>query len=153
MSLWTHIAGCIRYECFGSRRKDLIQEILGTTVSYDDPDDLWKKCNVPLGSEGSLRYYIYEEPNKSLVPSFNVLIWGDLRDFGEAKEDIDSVKKWFREITIEKLEKPEYEKFEIRDAVLLVRVEWQAPIILTYEGFYDNEKDSFRSEIIETQLK
>lgn len=159
MSQWTHVAGLIRVDNLGEcvirfpRRADLdelvrecITEKLGNTTADDIEADTWaedwEKCTVPCGSEGSLQYRISDYADKNGVAWGDISIWGDLRDFG--KEDYPELKRWFWE-SCEKLSmitKPDgppkqpkeliSNSFSIRNAVLLVDVEFQKDYVLVW---------------------
>lgn len=141
MSQWTHLAGVIRIDALrDGDERDIQQEKalkgLFRTWSYGDRDFKKYKCNVPSGSEGSIQVKIVPGEEDSLA-AYAILLWGDLRDFGDA-EDIKNLKKWWKHI-IDKFEHPDLVAPEIkncyfmgiRQACLKIEVEGTAkPIIL-----------------------
>jgi hypothetical protein len=161
MSQWTHLAGIIRLDSLGAsivraypggklnKIKEAVTKALGNTCNFESPEETWDKCDVPMGSEGSLQYNVFpnsDRDNCSLSWGYAV-IWGDLRDFG--LDDVPKIHEWFQN-SIERLKAPgEIKKpeemsmeeradfllssFSIRDAVLSVDVENQPRIILLWE--------------------
>lgn len=141
MSQWTHIAGVIRIDAIRhGNGRDMQQhkalKELFRTWSYGDRNSKRAKCNVPYGSEGSIQVKIVPGEEDSLA-AYAILLWGDLRDFGDA-EDIKNLKKWWKHI-IDKFEHPDLVAPEIkncyfmgiRQACLKIEVEGAAkPIIL-----------------------
>ena len=108
MSVWTHVAGIVRLDCLRAMYKTemipkAIQEYFGKELRWDDDHDAWKEQYehedrfLPCGSEGSLRMSIWENPNESHVSAYTVSIFGDLRDFDDAKSIIDWFKKKLNE--------------------------------------------------------
>ena len=130
MSQWTHVCGCIRYDAL--RMVDMphntlnkIKELIGNSASFDDAEEKWDACNVPIGSEGSIQYVFWQNPNLSAMAAFTVGIFGDLRDFG--LEDVPKIKEWFEKVTTGK-------GVMVRAAILEINVEYEdEPIILRYE--------------------
>lgn len=94
MSRWTHINGSIRVDWMRGVLPPLPFDEIFKTCDYDDDEAKWKECNVPKGSEGSVRVICLENPNENDLAAYTVVIYGDLRDFGE-KADIDGVRDWF----------------------------------------------------------
>lgn len=107
MSTWTHIAGVIRFDGLAGISKD---PVLGNTVKYEDKEDAWDKCDVPMGSEGSLEYTIRRNPDPSCMALNVVTIFGDLRDY----DDTDEVIAYFNRIV---------EGQMVRNGVFTVEVE------------------------------
>lgn len=107
MSIWTHAQGVLRISGLerSEKRINEIKEIL-------DKD-------IPTGSEGSLKYEILENQNKSDFNSYNVMIFGDLRDF----HIIDPIYDWFVYLI---------ENLKIREANLHVDCEFEEDIALFY---------------------
>lgn len=83
MSEWTHVIGAIRYDGLGALGKD--QPDLGTSCGYYDDDEQWEECDIPCGSEGSLQYAIWTNPDDNCVARWIATIFGDLRDYDEGK--------------------------------------------------------------------
>lgn len=130
MSQWTHVNGSIRFDAlriegmpFNTVAK--IKELLGNTALFEDSKEVWDKCNVPFGSEESIQFNIWDNPNKSSMAAFVVSMFGDLRNFG--MEDVPKIKEWFKRVT-------ETEHVMIRSAILEIDVEYSdEPIILRFE--------------------
>jgi len=125
MSQWTHVNGAIRYDRLRGLTElndlDEIKKLLGNTVEWNSSEYEWKNCNVPIGSEGSIQYHILENPDKSAVAAFNILIFGDLRDFG--RKEVDTIKEWFEKVTINQ---------EVRNAIIEVNVEFGPTLIFRH---------------------
>jgi hypothetical protein len=102
MSQWTHVCGSIRYDAIRLDRSTAdycikeINKLLGTPWNYDDfeKEGFVKPNDIPSGSEGSIQYKIYENPELNHITSFNINIWGDLRDF----TDLNEIKTWVNRI-------------------------------------------------------
>lgn len=104
MSQWTHVAGAVRYDSlpFFPDNKQRIQALI--------------QENLPTGSEGPLTVTVEMTDDHSLNVA-NVLIAGDLRDFGS--EDVQGVLEWFGRIA-----KPDKShSLMVRQAVLTIEVE------------------------------
>jgi|AACY02.16.fsa_nt_gi hypothetical protein len=105
MSVWTHVAGCIRYDDLrgaGIDLRDFYESLLrGTPPS-----------GIPEGSEGPLQWEIIENPMMNAAASYVVAIWGDLRDF----DDLSRIELWFRRCI-------EHPNAMVRQAVLEAQVE------------------------------
>lgn len=121
MSVWTHITGNIRIDGLPGVSPlftvEGIKEMLGNTCSFDDDRDIWDKCSVPKGSEGSLQYEVIEYSGG--LPWITVAVWGDLRDY----DDVDEIKKWFEGIVCQK-------EIMTRQAVLNVSVNGGSDVVL-----------------------
>lgn len=89
MSTWTHITGIIRVDdLFGHKWKEFNEIFIENT--FEKPSD---KCNMPAGSEGSLRWNLITNPDDSSLAKYIIVLWGDLRDFG--KDDIHEIQQWW----------------------------------------------------------
>lgn len=129
MSQWTHVNGSIRFDAlriegmpFNTAKE--IEELLGNTATFEDSEDVWDKCNVPHGSEGSIQFHLWVNPNLHHIAAFTVGIFGDLRDFGA--DDVHKIEEWFKRVT-------ETEHIMIRSAILEIDVEYtDEPIILRF---------------------
>lgn len=123
MSTWTHVAAIIRIDAakgfFGPQNKEDIKEVLGPVIDWDNWDERGN-CTLPCGSEGSLKYDIWENKHDSSVAAFTVAVFGDLRDYYET----DSIKKWFDFFC---------SKFLIRQAVCLAQTEGCEAKVFKYE--------------------
>ncbi len=121
MSQWTHVAATIRIDSlFHKEEYYQIRNALGKTLSWGDEIDS-DTYYMPYGSEGSLKYIITENPDKSSVAAFTVTIYGDLRDY----DDADAIIKWFEEVC---------NKFFIRQAVITIDVEYQKTVYGSFTG-------------------
>ncbi len=142
MSQWTHVNGAIRFD--GIRvlpgfNRHSIEKILGNTVNFSDPENAWDECNVPRGSEGSIQFFINENPHKESLSSFMVNIWGDLRDY----DNIEKIQEWFEGVIAHK-------DVIIRSAILEIEVEFNQKFILIHR--YD-ERQNHKIEKVACILK
>lgn len=126
MSSWVHVAGVIRLDAFignESRAKvqrSKIREVLGKECRYEDSNEVWEDAEnhpekyLPMGSEGSLEMTIHTNPEKNCLAAYTVTIFGDLRDCGYSKEEMETEYiNWFKQ-KIEELNK----FFGIRQATI-----------------------------------
>ena len=90
MSVWTHVAATIRFDDIQGMQGE---PQLGIIAKYGDPQDIWDKCDIPCGSEGSLEYTIWVNPDKSCIAAYTAMIWGDLRDYDNADEVIEYLNR------------------------------------------------------------
>lgn len=111
MSVWTHICGVIRFD--GIKGLTPAPE-LGNTCGFEDDEAAWDDCNVPCGSEGSLQYSVWDNPDDSCMAMSTVSFFGDLRSY----EDVDEVVAYFERITTGPL---------VRQGMFSVHVEGQKP--------------------------
>lgn len=84
MSQWTHVAAVIRYDKLRLTENDA--PVLGNACFFDSPEEDWKKCDIPCGSEGSLHTLLWVNPNESHLASYTATIFGDLRDYDNVAE-------------------------------------------------------------------
>lgn len=129
MSQWTHICGCIRYDALRMTgipfaTIEEIKKLIGNTVKFGDEKEKWDACNVPCGSEGSIQFIFWSNPELSSLTAFTVAIFGDLRDFG--LEGISEIKDWFNRVI-------KAEGLMVRSAILKIDVEGSESIILQNE--------------------
>lgn len=99
MSIWTHVAGCFRIDAV--RGLDFSEQIdfdklLGKTCNFNSSEKEWEECNVPCGSEGSIEFSIWTNPDECCLASYTISVFGDLRDF--EVERISEIKKWFEKV-------------------------------------------------------
>ena len=131
MSIWTHIIGGIRLDGFAFQKTDesKLKKIFIQSTFYNCNE----KYNMPCGSEGSVRYKIIKNDNKSCINKCQIALWGDLRDY-----DSDRIKKEFK-IWLERVKnKLNKEGFLIRQ--LLLTAECEDGLITTYRlNEYDGE--------------
>lgn len=138
MSQWTHINGSIRIDDYvpGERREEFrkyIEKLLGKQYDFEDLlalEDRDPETILPLGSEGSIKYTIWENPNDCHVNYMTVNIFGDLRNFG--LPEIPGVIKWFKNILM---------NIDFRSAILEIDVEYGPKIILL--GNYNCKKNIY----------
>lgn len=119
MSIWTHVAGCIRVDGFidqsGSedgKAEEKISSSMGKIINFADDD---YTTIIPCGSEGSLKYKWLRNEHTSAINIGQILIWGDLRDYS----NVDEIEKWLTEI-VANLEK---NHLYLRDGVVSVDAE------------------------------
>ena len=99
MSYWTTINGSIRFDaipCVDDPIKPMRTDF-GNTCNFGDSDEVWDKCNVPCGSEGSLHYKLVSYDEKDCITNSTLVIWGDLRDFEVS--DHHEIIEWLTRIT------------------------------------------------------
>ena len=91
MSVWTHVNGCVRIDGlpFPVPGMKTPEELLGPMSVWDNWND---DCRLPMGSEGSLRYHVWQADDNSLA-KYTVSIFGDLRDF----DDLDTIERWIKD--------------------------------------------------------
>jgi hypothetical protein len=140
MSVWTHVNGSVRVDGFLYSRENEIKKALGKIVNYDDDD--WD-TDLPCGSEGSLKYTVWTNPDESHIAKHTINIFGDLRDYN----DSESIKEWFESV-IKKLN-----PFSIRDAVLTVDVEFGEMFVYVLKKKELNNEDELDWEIIAFNYK
>ena len=131
MSRWTHISGAVRLDDLSvilpiRNTKGTIEKILGPISTFED----WNEdCKLPTGSEGSIEYVIQENPHEHSIARFNILFYGDLRDFDSS--DLETIDTWFKKLLLEDF-KSNMTMLNIRDAVLKVECELAENYILYY---------------------
>ena len=124
MSNWTHVAGIIRVDGFGTVDFD---EIIGKECLWDSPGKVWNDAEenpdkyLPMGSEGSLRKSIWKNPDEESLASYTISIFGDLRNHHSTSEIIE----WF---------KKKCDSLWIRNAVITVTNEYYGTETYTYVG-------------------
>lgn len=83
MSIWTHVVAAIRFDGISDM---FPPPNLGNTADYDSPQSDWDKCDVPCGSEGSLKTLLWTNPSNSMA-RWTATIFGDLRgDFTMSRQ-------------------------------------------------------------------
>lgn len=110
MSCWTHVAAVIRLDALignesrAKKQRAKIRELLGKTCLYEDDMSVWEDADkhpesyLPMGSEGSLKMTIHTNPEKHCLAAYVVTIFGDLRDCGYSKEELEkNYIEWFKE--------------------------------------------------------
>lgn len=140
MSQWTHVNGSIRIDSIrglltnddlplNPNTKDDIKKVLGPMATHNTSDAEWESSTMPKGSEGGLRYSIYEEPDKSHMAAFVVSFWGDLRDFpGDSdyhpERTTQALLHWFENIC---------KRFSIRQAMMEINTNSWPKYVATYQ--------------------
>ena len=114
MSNWTHVAGIIRIDSMRIFDENIdFDKKIGKECLWDDDIEVWDEMEkhpkrfMPMGSEGSLRKVVWDNPNKDSVAAYTVSIFGDLRDH----DDPDEIINWFKKVC---------EKFIVRNAAITV---------------------------------
>lgn len=92
MSTWTHVAGIIRIDGLPDVTP---KPNLGPVCRWGDGLANWDRCTLPKGTEGSLDYTVWENPNPSHAARYTVSLFGDLRDY----DSIDDIIRYARQIT------------------------------------------------------
>lgn len=124
MSNWTHVAAIFRVDGFYHDYD--FTKIFGKELNSNDSiDKRWESQEhpeqfLPLGSEGSLKMSIWENPDHSCVAAYTVSIFGDLRDHNS----IDEIINWFDE---------KCKGIWIRQAVITVENEMYGTSTKTYK--------------------
>lgn len=95
MSIWTHVAGIVRVEDYvqlanENCKRDFHEIFIEST--FDNPND---KCNLPEGSEGSIRFEVIDKPDEYTCIK-ELIFFGDLRAFG--KDDFDKIREWWKNL-------------------------------------------------------
>jgi hypothetical protein len=88
MSVWTHIAGIVRF--------DTMRHISGTG-SLDDAKRL-VETGAPQGSELPIEFVPHENPMPEALAAYAISFHGDLRDFGDSTADLERIEKWLNGI-------------------------------------------------------
>ena len=124
MSVWTHVNGSIRIDSLRMismgnmvSSKEDIKKRAGRIVEYDDEN---YETTVPLGSEGSLKYTIWEDPHESSMAAFTLNIFGDLRDY----KDREPIIEWIGDITKDQF---------IRSGIVEISIEGSGRWIMHYD--------------------
>ena len=132
MSQWTHVHGVIRFDFLRmALPRPNFEALLGKTqtlhammAAYDRGEDLPDiETKLPEGSEGTLEWLLWENPDKNHLAAFTVTVFGDLRDYGQPDVDRDLIP-WWNAVT---LNNP-VQGLMVRNAVLCVDVEGVAGV-------------------------
>lgn len=131
MSFWTHVAGIIRVDSMRAFEDEnpisyedhvkAFEKILGKHYSFRDTWlDNFNKEEIPRGSEGSLNWSLWVNPEVNAVPAYTISIFGDLRDY----TDVDAIKAWFKKACL---------KLDVRQAVITIDAFGSASEVYIYE--------------------
>ena len=129
MSNWTHVAGVARIDSMRIDENYTLDfdKIFGKECLWVSPEELWIEADehpdrfLPMGSEGSLHKSIWEDPDKSSLAAYTVMIFGDLRNH----EDPEAIINWFRDVA---------RSLNVRQATITVRNEWNGTRNWSYNG-------------------
>jgi hypothetical protein len=117
MSQWTHINGSIRVDSIRLPGFHTIPLNLGIQASFEDNHE---PQNIPAGSEGSLVWTKWTNPDQSALAAYTVNFFGDLRDYN----DVQEIEKYLEQITTGQL---------IRSGICEVDVEFNDTYIYQYD--------------------
>ena len=124
MSVWTHVNGQIRLDNWDREPKlpFLGKMAIFTVNTYgEEARKLLSECEVPYGSEGSLRWEFHQDPPSSSVCWGYISIDGDLRDY----DNINEIIEWLQNSTKE---------LNIRQGIIQVETEGLDVRILSYDS-------------------
>jgi len=117
MSNWTHVAGVIRVDSIRAFDGEIdFDKKIGKECLWTSDYDVWNEASehperfMPMGSGGSLRKTVWENPDRSHMAAYTITIFGDLRDH----DDPDAIIEWFKSIC---------SNFLVRNAVIVVENE------------------------------
>lgn len=116
---WTHVSAIIRFDGLrlGGEPEILQLPELGNQDGQDGPE---QSFDVPEGTEGSLKYRVWQNPFPNSVTQWTVMFWGDLRNV----TDETSVFEYFKRITEGKI---------IRSGLLEIRNSHRRVRVWSYE--------------------
>jgi hypothetical protein len=121
MSIWTHVAGIIRYDgLFGFG-------------GMQEPD---LNDNIPTGSEGPLDAFMWKNPNSSHLAARTAYIFGDLRDYDDEQEIID----YFKRITENQMVRNACFTIDVeykKDRTFVFKAEMDENYTITFKGFVE----------------
>lgn len=119
MSQWTHINAVIRFDSLRAVGLPGLPN-LGNTCTYESDRKDWDDCNVPMGSEGSMQYQVWDNPHTGSLAAYTAMFWGDLRDYEDDKE----ILEYFARITKGQM---------IRSGLLEIDIEGSTPVIYSFD--------------------
>ena len=100
MSTWTHVAAVIRFDaCRGMPGIENSPPDLGRMWVYNPGESVEERvrkhgeCDIPCGSDESLQYRVWEDPDPVSVAAYTAMIWGDLRDYDNIGEILKYLKR------------------------------------------------------------
>ncbi len=127
MSQWTHVNAQFRLSSLLEEDPiKKIQDLIGPVVSWDcEDDEMWDNSRLPMGSEGSLTYMVYENPHVCYIGRLMLSFVGDLRDYDNTEECFEKVFS-----IIEDLHSAGY---YVRDSFMVVDVEYGRTVCASIE--------------------
>ena len=121
MSQWTHVNASFRVNGVKYLTNKEIEKVIGKPyLLEDDYDDFFDDNDnpkfklLPRGSEGSLEYSVWNNPDDNCLALQTVTVFGDLRDYS----NVDVCKS-----------------LDIRQAVIQIVVEYGKSVIIAYNGY------------------
>lgn len=110
MSIWTHVLASFRIDRIRPLQGELesIEKIIGKPEPYNPVEG---EFYIPTGSEGSLEWSLWINPNINHMDAYTLTVFGDLRDYDNSESVID----WFKEVVKRSM--------LIRQAVCTIEVE------------------------------
>lgn len=144
MSIWTHCSGVIRFDAVRFNIYDCLTredfDKIFITSSYNNPNP---NCNMPCGSEGSIKYslqinYDFKNVSNAYVLTFT----GDLRSYN----NIEEIKSWWYNIKnlVNTLKTETKKPIWIRDGSMVVKQEYTKKALLL--GFCGDVPFSYEVE-------
>lgn len=108
MSQWTHVIGVIQLRPV---KQEAVENALGVPKTWNDMINRTERyyrhaessIRIPAGSEGTITWHLQdtreeaeEDEHWHIADEGSLIsIEGDLRDFGEDKEDVQQIAEWF----------------------------------------------------------
>lgn len=98
MSIWTQVNGQIRLDKFyGEPEPDLGKMAIFTVNTHgEDARKMLSECEVPCGSEGSLRWKFHKNVSSNSVCWGYISIDGDLRDYDNVNEIVEWLNNYIK---------------------------------------------------------
>lgn len=113
MSYWTHVNGIMQFYSDTDRDKEMKK--MCRTADWDSGRTVKKRCNVPMGSEGSLDVsLVMKKSNISQSRKYTLSFFGDLCNYPQKKEK--DIVKWLTNLIKE-------HDLRVRDAVVTVNAD------------------------------
>ena len=110
----------------------------GKTYAWGDPELFWESCNVPCGPEGSVQYEIKKTKRGNEICWGIVYLWGDLRDYDDAQEIYEWIKRACRGLMI-------------RSCCVKIDIEMGKSYII-YDKEINGEVEIIMSELFENRI-
>jgi len=137
MSKWIHVCGAItigavRYKG-GDNIKKILMSNLGKPIRRNYSVKSYRESTIPKGSEGSLKYNIWENPDIDAIRSFTISVFGGLKDFEINR--INEIENWLKKSLLS-------EYYFVYEGVILVKDKANEIILMIETKRDDNgEKD------------